>query len=558
MKSHGFRVCLTVPGPCVLVLLALFLIQGVPGAARTVLAQDGASLLKDADRSVRASERSMHSGKKEQALQELEGAEALLDKARSLDPANAGLKGVEQKCARQRAALERRMGKPGGAAAPAPATITAPAPGATTTAPPAPAPAATPAPAAASGQQAQLPYHARAVLKEMDQALRSLQSKYAYMDSAVTRPPVNWGEVDRRFQEIDQTLAGLPGLLQQARDEAAAKGVDAHPELDRYQAMIDAAPAEKDRKKAEMDGVRAREAAASGQVTADVEAFLAVYQPREEVIETYVYGHCTLDGNATPEEIRAAADRFRRFAQEDLPALRRAREDLSAVYGKTAEELDGNVSAAGYQGAVNPKYGFQKIQELQENIARTGTACADYIVTAQVDEKLEPGRVDSMHDFVKMDYLDGNFEEMLKIAERFDPGNARATASRATLAERIGKAKQAFLRKIDGRQWPGHSATAPGDADELAEVALAWLEKEEADNRRVQDTDPRRQIAVVVTARASKDWWFCLQPTAPAKRWGFHTSISIYTYPPAIPRCSHTHSRRYPGKLNNLYWDRLL
>ncbi len=438
--------------------------------------EDVNELIREAGKTIRESKKQMFRGNKEEALKILNRASEMIEKIDTMDPDNPKLKSLKNKYTRQEKDLQKRMGKVEKKSA---------GPG---------------KPTQKQDKKAKkVPYHARNVLKEMDGKFRRIEGALKYMEEAKTREPFNWSEIERRFENIEKILAELPGDLADAKDKAAEEGVLEHPKFVEYAGRIKEADNRYQAKKAEMIAFKDNREKKSMAVGEDVESFLSVVKPHEDKIRLYNIGVNFMDPNADFEKMSMTFEEFQKFTEKELPKIQAAYQDFAKKYGKTEREVENSLDQAGFSGKTNPKYLFAEIQTLFDRLPVTRKKTADFIVQSKVDEKLEPARIDSVHDFHKMKYLGGDFEKLLQMALKIDPDNESAKASLLTLDKRIAEAKERFMKKVDKVTWPDHASSAPKDSGKLAKVAREFLEELEKNNTRKKDTETRKVIAVVVT-----------------------------------------------------------
>lgn len=83
-----------------------------------------------------------------------------------------------------------------------------------------------------------LPRPARETMRELDQAIRSVDSSLKLLQTLRSNANTQPDQIERKVGEIDAKIAALGPLLDRAKAEAAGQGVSSHPDFDAAQAKI--------------------------------------------------------------------------------------------------------------------------------------------------------------------------------------------------------------------------------------------------------------------------------------------------------------------------------
>jgi len=398
----------------------------------------------------RKAERQMFNGKKDEAASILSEAQAAFAGAKTAEPDNPQVKGMEAKLNKLQKDLERRMGKPMGAEPPkaapaAPSTPTAPRP-ATPAAPTAPAAQAG---AAKPAGKADLPYHARQPLQNAQNQLRSMESNFERLEQA--DPDMTKSLLSR----IENNITQGKKMLESAAAEAAKAGVNEHPDLEALTAAF--ADAEKRLENAvTKNAERAAQAAAASEIVdADCNA---LKDEAQRLLETF--NKCGLitynDLPPLEEQIRL----IEAFEQNELSGLEEKLRAFENKYGPTRDEIDKNAGEAGYSGYDRPGSGWSALTEGIARVAQTRTQMAENIID-RVEDRI--AHLNQLHDFFHLENHD-SIREWFKMAERYSHDHPKVEQTRQTIESRLKEDLDAFYARVDARTWPGNSTGDTADA----------------------------------------------------------------------------------------------
>ncbi len=206
--------------------------------APSAMADEADDLAKQADKTLRQAERLMHNGKATEAAQELDAVETLLAKIEAAKPDHAKLKTLRSKATKLRKDLDRRQPKEepkadaptGGGEKPGDA------------------------------KPAKLPRAARESMEQFENAKRIIEHAYRWIENSKTTDISK--PVAEHFKNIETRTQELATALKEAKQFAAAEGVNAHTALDEAQRYLDAAPARLAKVRAELDKFNKDKAAA--------------------------------------------------------------------------------------------------------------------------------------------------------------------------------------------------------------------------------------------------------------------------------------------------------
>ncbi len=231
---------------------------------------DTGALVKRAKTELRAAERKMFSGKKQEAAEQLQTVKGLLEKIEKADPKQKDLKSLSAKYARIKKDLDKRMGKSSAETQSVPKTTS-----------PSRRPSRQPSRDASgktpgivagkpsSAASAKLPYHAKQKMREFDNLYRSVEYSFKKMEEAkageTTTPPEEYAE------KIKEIIPQLQAVLDEAKIKADKKEVDGHPDFTAAQEKIDAIPANLEKVSGEVKAIQTEKAAVSAGIAGDTE-----------------------------------------------------------------------------------------------------------------------------------------------------------------------------------------------------------------------------------------------------------------------------------------------
>lgn len=470
--------------------VACVLVPLLMGAHAAAQANDGKALLTQANTQLRQAEQEMFAGQTDQAIQALDPIRQLLAEAAKADPGNISVKSAEKKLAALVQDLERRTGKALGGG-----TLTAAGTGVERPLPDKPVaadlPAAATAPAPAGGSQpppaaaSQVPHAARKPLADALHRLEGLERNLADLAD-----PAYPGDKDQLVKRADEKLAEVRGLLTEAQQAAAGKGVASHPDIDQVKLGLAAAEEKVARAKGGHEQNKTELAAKSKAVDADVAHLQAEYERVRPVFEAA--------SGAVPHynDLKPVADliaRIEAFEKDEAPGITRGLKAFAEKYGATQEEIDKKAGANGYSGQQRASRAFTDLSEGLEAVRKTRPVMAEDLITRATDQL---AGLEGAHDFTVAGKLT-EIRAWVAMASRFQADHPKVRQAQAGLDQQIAQAMKAFNVRIDKRTWPGHADTAPSNGKQLARAALDWFK-----NSPEWGANPKRPsipLAVVVT-----------------------------------------------------------
>lgn len=429
-------------------------------------------LIKQAEDLRRKAERQMFNGKKDEAAAILSEAQAAFSAAKTAEPDNPQVKGMEAKLNKLQKDLERRMGKPMGSEPPKAAPAAPPKPTAPRSATPT-------APAAQTGTakptaKADLPYHARQPLQKAQNQLRSMESNFKSLEQA------DMDMAKSLLSRIESNITQGKQMLESAAAEAAKAGVNEHPDLEALTAAF--ADAEKRLENAGTKNAEqaAQAAAASEIVDADCNA---LKDEAQRLMETF--NKCGLITYNDLPPLEEQIQLIESFEQNELNGLKERLQAFENKYGSTRDEIDKNAGEAGYTGYDRPGYGWSSLTEGIARVAETRKQMAENIID-RVEDRL--AHLNHLHDFSHCENHD-SIREWFKMAERYSHDHPKVEQTRQTIESRLKEDLDAFYARVDARTWPGNST---GDT---AEAALKYF-KESSDW--AHHSQPRHPLGVSI------------------------------------------------------------
>jgi len=422
-------------------------------------------LAKQADSLIRKAERSMFSGKNEEAAAQLEEAASMIAGIQVQDPDHARLGALQNKYGQVEKKLAAKMPKAGSETAQASQT----------------------AQPAAEAAQVKLPYNARRPIQNADNDLARIDSSLEKLKDP------KWNH-DQLLENMDKLLQSARGNLQSGRDEAAKKGVGDHPEFDRIHAGIQ--EAEKKIAQAGEDLAQSKQAAAAdaAEVTADVDALKAAYDKVEPLFQkatgTVIYYNDL-------EPVESLIDIIEQFEQNDLAPLRQQMQAFGAKYGTTRDAIDEKADSMGYSNNYyRASFAYTEIEQGIQNVEKTRTVMADDLVRKAEDMKKRTSQ--GIHDFARLKQH-ARIKAWGRMAARFDDQNPRVQTFNDQLDAWIAADAKALDAKIDQAAFPKQAADAPKDAEKLAKEAVIFLQNEEDKDAAKKGKEVSKVLAVVVT-----------------------------------------------------------
>lgn len=471
---------------CLVILLAISIFGNVSSPA---LAGDAKYLLNEANKTLREAQRDMFSGKTDKAVASLEKIKGLLDEAKSADPNNPRIETTENKYLKLIKDLERRTGRDLGGG-----TTTT---GGGTPAELPPKPEAEPmaskssqaaAPEKAGAPSAKVPYAARQPLGQANQALSSVE------DNLKKLADPNWpGGKEGVVKNLDAKLSYAKKMLDEAKKEAAKKGVSSHPDFDEVEAKIAEAEKRVAEAKSGYKEAKAAEAAQAVEVDADVKALKAEYDRVSPLLEKAT-GVAIYYNDLKPAE--ELIGKIEDFEKNDIPKLKPAMEAFTSKYGSTKDEIDKKADSMGYVGTYyRASFAYTQLAEGIANVAKTRTVMADDLVRRAREMMDHAGS--GIHDFGRIENQN-RIKAYGLMAARYDAESPRVKEFTAGMEDWVQKDLKALNAKIDKATLPGRAANAPDDSDALTKVAHDFLQKE-ADKEAAKGKEGRKVLAVVIT-----------------------------------------------------------
>lgn len=505
MKANGIR-------SAMLVLVTLLLLSLLfPGGSRAE-SLDAKAVLTQVNNELRQAEKDMFAGKSDQSIAALENIKQSLVKLKAAEPNSPGVKAAENSYTKLVKDLERRTGKDLGGG-----TLTAAGSSTPTALPDKPQPKAMPAaetaaPAAApvagrskasadadkskepqaaekskdgAASSVKVPYEARKPLLDATQRLTSLERNLGDLADPNYR-----GDKDQLVKRIEEKLVEIKGLLEEAKKEAAQKGVASHPEFDRVEAELKSAGNKVAQAKGGYEKDKAESTAKSKEVDADVAALKSELDRVSPVFQA-ANGAVIYYNDLKPVEELIV--RIEGFEKSELSGIKEKMQAFAQKYGSTGEEIDKKAQSSGYSGQQRASFSYTELAKGIENVRKTRVVMAENLVD-KVNERL--AGIGKAHDFSVADQL-AEVKTWLKMAVRYQSDSPKVLQAQADIDQQIARAMQDLNARIDKRTWPGQAADAPSNAGDLRSAALDWFKNSPDWGKR--EKDPRRPLAVIVT-----------------------------------------------------------
>lgn len=474
----------------VFVVLIVFLINCM--FVLPAVADNSTGLLKKVNKELRQAERDMFSGKTEQAIAALENIKSDIDKIKADDPNNPKLKSAENKFNKLVKDLERRTGKQlgGGTLSSEPASSATPMP-AKSVAKELPSPKSqmnneVSKQSLKSGTK-KLPYDAKKPISNANRTLSSLQGNLDKLtDSGYS------GNKDQLVKNLDEKINSVKESLNQAKQLAAKKGVNSHPDFDEVESKIAAAEKDIAAAKTGHEKNKAAVAASAKEVDADVAELKDLYDKVQQVFSVatgYVFQYNDL------KTLEDAISKIENFEKNEMSLVKSAMKNFAAKYGSTKDEIDKKADEKGFvRKYYRASYPYSELAAGLENIGKTRDAMAEDLVrrtTAELDGINQGGA-----DFSIMDRYQ-KVRNWLQMAVRYQPNNPKVKDLQNSIDNKITEGMKSFNTRIDSRSWPKHAANAPSNADDLAKASLEWFKNSPDWGKRSNEI--RHPLAVVVT-----------------------------------------------------------
>jgi len=410
--------------------------------------EDTNTMVKRAKKEIRSAEKKLFSGKKEEAAKQLQAVNKLLEKIEKADPEQKDLKSLNNKYAKLKKNLDKRMKK---VATPSSSSSRS-----------ASRKVSAKSPTASSGAaSAKLPYHAKQKLKQFDNLFRSVEYSFNKLEAAKaeesTTPP------DEYAKKIKKTIPELQTILDDAKSVAEEKGASGHPDLLTAQSKIDAIPTKLDKISKELKTIQAGNDELSAGMAGDIETINKAINRLQDKIFNKATGTPIYYNDLKPvKELLVLIDDY---DKNDKANAVKVLADFSEKYGATREEVTEKTddSSAGWN--------FEKLKKGIENVEKTKAAMADDLVN-KANQKV--GRLETMHDFYRISEHN-KIEEWIEIAQKFDPENEKVKQAKNEIGPLLAADMKKIQKKISDKKWTKNDSTAPKNAKKLAKTALNWF-----------------------------------------------------------------------------------
>jgi hypothetical protein len=439
-----------------LMVAALFGLLCNPG-----FGQDPDTLARQADKQLRTAERSLFSGKIEEAAKLFAEAQQTLEKLRAADPNHRNLRSLESKEKKLTRDLARRMPKDVD-----PKTTTVPKPD--------------------DPKEAKLPGGVTKRLQDFDRAMKRLddymaQDSPASPDSRVKsargyldKAKDILGEIEKRYG--DEIPADSPEM-----DTAKQRLADAETSVAGFGKKLEAAAAAK----------AAEPGPGGATVDADREIVEKLYEKYYDEL-SMIHGRSLVYGSQ-PSNVESAVEQLAKADAEMLPELQKALGPLADRYGTGSTEIDHALGKLG----VPPNQRFStKLGTLIEgmgNVDKSRAASAEQVAR---DAKMNMENLSA----IATEYRPRSMEKIkacLLGGQKIDPNNAEINALVAKIDDLMAETAETLEAEIDARTWAGHidDFPGPGDVEELAAAALEWFRKDDR-----WGANPNRKIEILKVA----------------------------------------------------------
>lgn len=413
---------------------------------------------------LRQAEKAVFAGKIDQATNDLAQAKQVMDQLKAADPNNRSLSGLQSKYNQ----LERRI-----------ASKTKPA-GSTK-------PAAAPTKTATKSGGDKLPYGAR---QPLQQAKNSVGRLDRYLNQLTD--PNYPGDKKQVANNAAKSIAHARNNLASAREEAAKKGVNSHPDFDQLEAQLNEAEKKIAGAAAGAEKEAAQAAAATEEVMADTAKLKAVYDRVSPVLNKAT-GTVIYYNDLRP--VKELIGLVENFEAKEKAGVEKALAEFSAKYGSTAEQIDGKAKGMGYSGNYRASYAFTELTNGLKNVAKTRTVMADDLIRKA--EEMKGRSQKGLHDFFRVKNY-AKLKEWAASAAQLDKNNPRVTAFQAGLDGWIKQDMADLTAKIDKATWPSQAAGAPSDAAKLTAVGKEFMQQE-SDKYAAKGKEPKKIIGLVIT-----------------------------------------------------------
>ena len=446
------------------------------------------ALVKRAKTELRAAERKMFGGKKEEAVTHLQAVKGLLEKIEKAEPGQKDLKSLNSKYAKIKKDLDKRMGRS--------STVTA-------------QPKTTPVPqkrvstrktsptrsssskvskkapvASSSSASAKLPYHAKQKLKEFDNLYRSVEHSFRKMEEAKSGNTTTSPE--KYAKQIKGTIPKLQSFLNEAKEAASEKGAEGDSALKLAQEKINAISDNLEKVSGEVKAIQAGNATKSAGIAGDIEILNKEFTRLESKIFNKATGTAIYYNDLKP--VKELLEKIEDFEKNDREKAEEILNDFSEKYGETRDEVTEKTddSSVGWN--------FENFKKGLENIAKTKSAMAEDIVT-KARQKI--GSLESKHDFFRTKQH-AEIKEWVVTAEKFDPENEKVKQAKESLDKELDADLKKLLKKVKDQKWTDNDPDAPSNAKKLAKVAKDWFKNSSDWGKRGQQGKESYEILDVV------------------------------------------------------------
>ena len=452
-------------------------------------ADETKDMLSQVSKDLRQAQRSMFSGKTDEAIAALPAIKETLLKLKESDPENSSVKSAESKYTKLVKDLERRTGKDLGGG-----TLTAESSSSETAMPDKPESQPVSSQSTATDvvekvesttSTEKVPYAARKPLSSAQRQLGSLERNLADLAD-----PEYGGNKDQLVERIDAKVVEIQELLDSAKSFAAEKGVSSHPDFDEIESKLAEAKNAVATSKGEYQEVKAAAAASATEVNTDVELLRSEYERVRPTFDAATGMVIYYNDLAPVEELIA---KIESFENDEKSGITESIDAFASKYGTTEQEIDTKAEAMGYSGQGRASYPYMQLKQGIENVEKTRTVMAEDLTTKAMN------RIDdlsTMHDFAIMDRIQ-DIKDWLSMASRFDADNPMVTDALVSVDAKIDGVLQDYYARIDERTWPEHASNAPKNAESLAKEALKWFAN--SPDWGQNPKEPRQPLAVVVT-----------------------------------------------------------
>ncbi|AGA35315.1 hypothetical protein TVNIR_3686 [Thioalkalivibrio nitratireducens DSM 14787] len=411
--------------------------QAFAGDAQAALEQ-----AREASNLVRSAERHFHSGRLEQARDELAQAEALLEAAEA-EGDLPQVRGARSRFDRLNQNVQRRLEQ----AAPEQ--------------PGAPAAPATAAPRM-SGAQAR-------DYRLVDQDMRRTRDR-------LTTP--RWWDLSQ--SDRDQRLA-----------QATTEADEFRARLDALNAALDPALLQADpvhnseaglTEIRELIAQRRDETEPAEEVPPAVAAALELKQTLLDLHQAHrgrfqgVHGNSMVHGTSIEEQLQVGRDAMAQLDALDgevIPAIQPTMRAIAEHYGETAMAINNSLHALGLSNEHHFGSQFMDLYRGMENTARSRSASAQDLVRRA---SMFTDHIESFSEEMRLRRL-GEAREMLVLGQAFDPTDPELNQLLAQVDVQYAAMEERIERDIDARQWVTDIGdfAGPGQTDELARAALEFF-----------------------------------------------------------------------------------